>query len=217
MTIFISAIPAQSTPLTAAGICVAKTACHKDCAAHCDCKLNVWPWLLIPSVVGNNQINLSCTVPANNGSDIRGYSAERSADGDAACMEIWSAEMTVGDHNGDALGYIDDKLTQWDTNGNIGSLSGGGNQFIYAGTNYRVSEVSFVPDWNLMLFILCPGLDDTVAGQQNLTLNIDPDGLDSFQFNRTIDGASLSCMEYRWGSHGVDPEENGTVSVWLVR
>lgn len=46
--------------------------------------------------------------------------------------------MTVGKHEGNARGYID---------------------FDYAGKNYTVGEVSYVPAWTLIRFSVCPGIE----------------------------------------------------------
>ncbi len=146
-----------------------------------------------------------------------------------AGTQIWSAEMTVGEFPGNAVGYIDHQLTQWTLNRNIGSLSGDdGNQFIYSGTNYRVGEVSYVRAWNVMIFIVCPGLDgadarfdlyldDTVDGRTDLSLNFDPEKTDTARFTKTVAGNSVSCAEYRWDPHQVGWQENGTVNVKLIR
>ena len=146
-----------------------------------------------------------------------------------AGTQIWSAEMTVGDHDRNAVGYIDHQLTNWKPTQNIGSLSGDdGNQFIYSGTNYRVGEVSYVRAWNVMIFILCPGLDgadqtfdlhldDTVDERTDLRLNFDPEKTDRTQFNKTVGGNSVSCVEYQWNPHQVDWQEGGKVNVQLIR
>jgi len=146
-----------------------------------------------------------------------------------AGTQIWSAEMTVGEFPGNAVGYIDHQLTQWTLNQTIGSLSGDdGNQFIYSGTNYRVGEVSYVRAWNVMIFVLCPGLDgadarfdlyldDTVDGRTDLSLSFDPEKANTSRFTKTVDGNSVSCVEYHWEPHKVDWTENGKVNVRLIR
>ena len=148
--------------------------------------------------------------------------------------QIWSAEMTVGDYSGNARGYINPDLSQWDPNGTVGSLSDGDAAtdddyaFTYAGKNYAVGEISFVPDWSMILFVLCPGLegadstfdlylDDMVEGQQDHTLNFDPDEVGSSNFTGAINGARQSCVEYRWSPRRVDWEKDGKVNVRLVK
>jgi len=137
--------------------------------------------------------------------------------------EIWSADMTVGDYDGNAVGYIDPDRSQWSLNDTIGSLAGDdGNEFTYAGTNYTVGELSYVSAWNMVMFILCPGLeaadatfdlylDDTVDGRRDHTLNFDPDEVESREFNNG------SCVEYRWSPRRVAWQEDGNVNVRLVR
>ena len=137
--------------------------------------------------------------------------------------EIWSVDMTVGDYDGNAVGYIDPDRSQWSLNDTIGNLAGDdGNEFTYAGTNYTVGELSYVSAWNMVMFILCPGLeaadatfdlylDDTVDGRRDHTLNFDPDEVESGEFNNG------SCVEYRWSPRRVDWQEDGNVNVRLVR
>ena len=147
---------------------------------------------------------------------------------------IWAAEMEVEKHGDNAVGYIDRDLSVWQGTGRIGSLSDGDmatdddEQFTYAGKDYTVGEVSFVPAWSSILFSVCPGiegvnsafdlyLDDLVDEQRDLTLNFDKDEVRTSNFNRTIGGVSVSCVEYQWKPRRVDWEENGKVNVQLVR
>ena len=58
--------------------------------------------VLTLTVVDDNQIDLSWTVPANNGSSIRGYWVERSADGDEPWERLTSSNSTTS--------YSDDDL-----------------------------------------------------------------------------------------------------------
>ena len=147
---------------------------------------------------------------------------------------IWVAEMEVGEYTGNAMGYINRDLSVWPGTGVIGTLSDGDDgtdddeQFTYAGKDYTVGEVSFVPAWSSILFSVCPGiegvnsafdlyLDDLVDEQRDLTLNFDKDEVRTSNFNRTIGGVSVSCVEYQWKPRRVDWEENGKVNVQLVR
>ena len=148
--------------------------------------------------------------------------------------EIWASEMTVGEYTGNARGYINRDLSVWNGTGKIGSLSDGDgttdddDAFTYAGTNYTVGEVSFVPAWSSILFSVCPGiegansafdlyLDDQEADHADLTLNFDSDGVYASKFDATIAGVRQTCAEYRWQPRRVDWEEGGTVNVRLVR
>ena len=148
--------------------------------------------------------------------------------------EIWAAEMTVGKYGGNAVGYIDRDLSVWNGTGKIGSLSDGDSatdddeQFTYGGKDYTVGEVSFVPAWSSILFSVCPGiegansaldlyLDDQIEGNDDLTLNFDSDKVSTKKFGRTVAGVSQTCAEYSWKPNKVDWEEDGTVSVSLVR
>ena len=129
--------------------------------------------------------------------------------------KIWSAEMTVGNHADQAKGYINSDLTIWDLDQTIGSLSDGDDAtdgddtFTYSRTHYTVGELSIVPSWNMVIFVSCPGLqganaafdlflDDQGDGHRDLTLSFDPDVVDARQFTGTIDGQTVSCVEYRW-------------------
>ena len=151
-----------------------------------------------------------------------------------AGTEIWSAEMTVGDYSRNAMGYINPNLSLWDPDVTIGSLSDGNDAtddddaFSYAGKNYRVGEISIVRDWNMILFVSCPGLegadasfdlflDDQVDGNRDHSLSFDPEKMDSSQLSGTIDGATQSCVEYRWTPQSADWKEGGKVNVRLVR
>ena len=142
--------------------------------------------------------------------------------------QIWAAEMTVGEDTGNARGYINHNLTNWNLNDTVGGLSDGDgttdddDAFTYAGTNHTVGEVSFVPAWNMVMFILCPGLeaadatfdlylDDQEADHADLTLNFDPDEVESGEFNNG------SCVEYRWTPRQVDWQKDGKINVRLVR
>ena len=142
--------------------------------------------------------------------------------------EIWASEMTVGEYTGNARGYINRDLSVWNGTGKIGSLSDNDDTFTYAGKNYTVGEVSFVPAWSSILFSVCPGiegansaldlyLDDQEADHADLTLNFDSDKVSTSKFDVTIAGVRQTCAEYRWQPRQVDWEENGTVNVRLVR
>ena len=148
---------------------------------------------------------------------------------------LWSAEMTVGEYDGNAEGYINPDLTNWTLNDRIGSLSDGDgatdndDAFIYSGTHYTIGEISIVRAWNTIILITCPDLegadanfdlflDDQVDGNRDLTLSFDPDEVDStYQFTGTIDGNTATCVEYRWAPLQVDWQENGKVNVSIVR
>jgi len=151
-----------------------------------------------------------------------------------AGTQIWSAEMEVGKHGGNAVGYIDFDRSVWNGTGKIGSLSDedtatvDDEKFTYGGKDYIVGEVSFVPAWTSILFSVCPGiegvnrtfdlyLDDQEADQADLTLNFDSDEVGTSDFHRTIGGVRQTCVEYRWQPKKVDWEENGKVNVRLVR
>ena len=134
--------------------------------------------------------------------------------------------MTVGDLSGNAMGYINHDLTLWDTNVTIGALSA--DTFNFAGKNYRVGEISIVRDWNMILFVSCPGLegadasfdlflDDLVEGNRDHSLSFDPEKVDSSPLSGTIDGATQSCVEYRWTPQSANWKEGGKVNVRLVR
>ena len=60
-------------------------------------------------------------------------------------------------------------------------------------------------------------LDDQEADHADLTLNFDSDKVSTSKFGRTIAGVSQTCVEYSWTPRRVDWQENGTVSVRLVR
>ena len=151
-----------------------------------------------------------------------------------AGTEIWSAVMTVGDYSGNAVGYINPDLSIWDPGDTIGSLSDGDDAtddddtFTYAGKNYWVGELTIVRAWNTFLFISCPGLegadatfdlflDDQVDGHRDHSLSFDPEEAETYQFSRTIDGATQSCVEYRWTPHRADWEKDGKVNVRIVK
>ena len=142
--------------------------------------------------------------------------------------EIWASEMTVGEYTGNARGYINRDLSVWNGTGKIGSLSDDDDTFTYAGKDYTVGEVSFVPAWSSILFSVCPGiegansaldlyLDDQEADHADLTLNFDSDKVSTSKFDVTIAGVSQTCVEYSWTPRRVDWQENGTVNVRLVR
>ena len=147
--------------------------------------------------------------------------------------EIWATEMTVGDDPRNARGYINPDLSQWDLDDTLGSLSDGDvatdddEAFTYAGKNYTVGEVSYVPAWSSILFSVCPGiegvnrtfdlyLDDQTDGR-DLTLSFDSDEVETSNFTSTIDGVRQPCVEYRWQPRQVDWQENSKVNVRLVR
>ena len=142
--------------------------------------------------------------------------------------EIWAAEMTVGEYTGNARGYINPGLSEWNVTGEIGSLSDNDDTFTYGGKDYTVGEVSFVPAWSSILFSVCPGiegvnrafdlyLDDQIADHADLTLNFDSDKVSTSKFDVTIAGVRQTCVEYSWTPRRVDWEEDGTVNVRLVR
>lgn len=142
--------------------------------------------------------------------------------------QIWSAQMTVGDYDRNALGYIDPARTNWDVGQTIGALSDQDDTFIYAGTHYTVGELSAIPAWNVIQFILCPGLDgadqtfDLYLDDQNpdhddVSLTFDPDEVDMVSFSVTVNGDEVSCVEYRWKPHRPDWQKDGTVNVKLIR
>ena len=138
--------------------------------------------------------------------------------------EIWSAEMTVGEYTGNAAGYINKNLSLWDeSHGSLDDVD-----FTYGGTSYTVGEVSFVPAWGMVIFVVCPGivganaafdlyLDDEAADGRDHTLSFDPDEEDSFEFTGTIGGNQVTCTEYHWYPRQVDWEDGGKVGVRLVR
>ena len=143
-----------------------------------------------------------------------------------AGTEIWSAEMTVGDFSRNAMGYINPDATVWNLDETVGALSV--NTFTYAGKGYLVGELTIVRYWNTFLFVSCPGLegadatfdlflDDLVDGNRDHSLSFDPEEVDTHQFSRTIDGATQSCVEYRWTPHRADWEKDGKVNVRLVK
>ena len=151
-----------------------------------------------------------------------------------AGTEIWATEMTVGKHGGNARGYIDFDLSVWNGSGKIGSLSDSDaatdddNKFTYAGKNYIVGEVSYVPAWSSILFAVCSGiegvnrtfdlyLDDQNEDHDDLTLSFDSDEVKTSNFTSTIDGVRQTCVEYRWQPRQVDWQEGGKVNVRLVR
>ena len=155
--------------------------------------------------------------------------------------EIWASEMTVGDYPGNARGYINPDLSVWNppastlnTDGTIGSLSDGDaatdddDAFTWAGKNYTVGEVTYVPAWASILFSVCPGidganaafdlyLDDQVDDNADLSLSFDADEVETSNFNRTIDGDTVTCVEYQWKPRKVDWQKDGKVNVRLVR
>ena len=148
--------------------------------------------------------------------------------------EIWATEMTVGKHGGNANGYIDLDRSVWNGSGKIGVLSDGDtatdddNTFTYAGKNYTVGEVSYVPAWSSILFSVCPGiegvnrtfdlyLDDQNEDHDDLTLSFDSDEVRTSNFDSTIGGVRQTCVEYRWQPRQVDWQKDGKVNVRLVR
>ena len=148
--------------------------------------------------------------------------------------EIWASEMTVGKHGGNATGYIDFDLSVWNGDGEAGSLSDGDaatdddNTFTYSGTNYTVGEVTYVPAWTSILFIVCPGiqganaafdlyLDDQVADNADLSLSFDANEVETSNLNRTIDGDTVTCVEYEWKPRKADWQKDGKVNVKLIR
>ena len=75
---------------------------------------------------------------------------------------------------------------------------------------------------------MCPGLDradgnvglhldDADDGDPDLLLTFDPSEVKTYEFNRTVDGVELSCVEYGWQPQRVDWEVDDPVSVRLVR
>ena len=131
--------------------------------------------------------------------------------------DLWSAEMTVGDYEHNARGYIDTAATLWSVDETIGSLSA--NTFTYAGKNYLVGEVSYVSSWDMVVLVTCPGiegadgsfdlyLDDQHDGDQDHSLSFDPDGVRKHTFSRTLDGVEVSCIEYAWVPKQVDSKVN---------
>ena len=148
--------------------------------------------------------------------------------------KIWAAEMEVGKHGDNARGYINFDLSVWRGTGKIGSLSdvdtapGNHVAFTYAGKDYIVGEVSYVPAWSSILFAVCPGiegvnrtfdlyLDDQNEDHDDLTLSFDSGEVGTSNFDSTIDGDRQTCVEYRWQPRQVDWQENGKVYVRLVR
>ncbi len=156
---------------------------------------------------------------------------------------IWSAKMTVGDYTRNAMGYINPDLSLWDPDDTIGSLSDDDDAtddddtFTYPdplGKNYRVGEISIVRDWNMILFVSCPGiegvdasfdlyLDDLYVDDQGKQVNrdhslsFDPEEVGTSRLSGTIDGATQSCVEYRWTPQSADWKEGGEVDVSLVK
>ena len=140
--------------------------------------------------------------------------------------EIWAAEMTVDDFDGNALGYIDRARSAWQGSGKIGSLDD--DEFSYGGTNHTVGEVSYVSAWSTILFSVCPGiaganaafdlhLDDQVDGNEDVTLSFDSDEVETSEFSVTVGGVTQTCVEYSWQPTTVDWEKDGKVNVRLVR
>ena len=148
--------------------------------------------------------------------------------------EIWAAGMEVGKHGDNARGYINFDLSVWNGTGKIGSLSdvdtatGNHVAFTYAGKDYIVGEVSYVPAWSSILFAVCPGiegvnrtfdlyLDDQNEDHDDLTLSFDSDEVETSNFSSTIDGVRQTCVEYRWQPRQVDWQVTDKVNVHLVR
>ncbi len=137
--------------------------------------------------------------------------------------QVWEDTLTIGGKEGDWDAGVMGYFIGWSPNTNkdkrFGALPNA--NFTYAGVDYEVLELSYIPSWRVVRLAMCPLLD---GANRRFELRLDddyvsfdPDDYQKRDFGRTKDGSRQQCREYDWGKITLDWTYGHTKNVRITR